>query len=343
MRRLRVLTWHVHGNYLLYLSRAGVDFFLPTRSDGKDGYGGRGRTFPFGPNVHDVPADAVRDLQLDCILFQCRRNYDVDQFDILSPAQRRLPRIYLEHDTPPGDPTSARHWFDDPGGSLVHVTPFNALMWDNGRTPTRTIDHGVFVPETARYTGTVEKGIVVVNNLRTRGRRLGADIFERARRDVPLDLVGLDAESLGGRGEVFPPDLPAFMAGYRFFFHPIRFTSLGLALIEAMMIGLPIVGIAATELVTVIRSGESGFIDTDPGKLVEPMRKLLRDPAEARRMGANARKAALERFNIGRFAQDWERAFADATGNHSAAPTSNAAASGRGHSEPAETTCAGSL
>jgi hypothetical protein len=175
MRRLRVLTWHVHGNYLLYLSQADVDFFLPTRSDGAPGYGGRGTTLPFGPNVHDVPAEAVRSVEFDCVLFQCRQNVEIDQFEILTPAQRRLPHIYLEHDTPPGAPTVARHWFDDSGGLLVHVTPFNALMWDSGRTPTRVIDHGVFVPESVRYTGDLERGLVVVNNLRERGRRLGAD------------------------------------------------------------------------------------------------------------------------------------------------------------------------
>jgi hypothetical protein len=347
MRRLRVLTWHVHGNYLLYLSRADVDFFLPTRTDGTPGFGGRGSTFPFGPNVRDVPAEAVRELEFDCILFQCRRNYESDQFDILTPAQRGLPRIYLDHDTPPGDPTVARHWFDDPDGLLVHVTPFNALMWDCGRTPTRVIDHGVHVPESARYTGEIEKGLVVVNHLRRRGRRVGADVFERLRQDLPLDLVGMDAESAGGIGEVFPPELPEFMARYRFFLHPIRFTSLGLALLEAMMIGLPIVGLAATELVTVIRNGVNGFIDTDPGKLIEPMRMLLRDPAEARRLGENARRTACERFNIGRFARDWERTFEEVTSGFGPGPSGSeghtlAAARARMGRSAESTSCVGS-
>ena len=30
-RRLRVLTWHVHGNYLWYLTQAPHDFWLVTR------------------------------------------------------------------------------------------------------------------------------------------------------------------------------------------------------------------------------------------------------------------------------------------------------------------------
>jgi hypothetical protein len=67
------------------------------------------------------------------------------------------------------------------------------LMWDSGRTPTRVIDHGVFVPAGTGYRGDISRGIVVVNHLRQRGRRLGADLFERARTSIPLDLVGMDA------------------------------------------------------------------------------------------------------------------------------------------------------
>ncbi len=310
MLPLRVFTWHIHGNYLLYLSQARVEFYLPVRRGGGEGYGGRGQTFPFGPNVHDVPAEAVRDQDFDCILFQTRRNYEVDQYEILSDAQRRLPRIYLEHDPPQGHPTDTRHWFDDPDGLLVHVTPFNALMWDSGRTPSKVIDHGVFIPDGVRYSGTIPRGLVVINHLRQRGRRLGADIFAELRREVPLDLVGMDAESLGGLGEVSPPDLPAFAARYRFFFHPVRYTSLGLAVLEAMTIGMPIVGLATTELVTVIENGIHGFLDTDPRGLIEPMRRLAADPALARRLGENARRRAHERFGIDRFARDWEETFA---------------------------------
>jgi hypothetical protein len=197
-----------------------VDFYLPVREGSPPGYGGRGRTFPFGPNVHDVPADAVHGLEFDCVLLQNRRNWEHDQYEILSGAQRRRPSIYLEHDPPHGHPTDMRHRVDDPNTLLVHVTPFNALMWDCGQTPTRVIEHGVFVPEGVHYTGEIPRGIVVVNHLRQRGRLLGAGVFEGIRGRVPLDLVGMDAEALAGLGEIFPPKLPAFEARYRFFSIP---------------------------------------------------------------------------------------------------------------------------
>jgi glycosyltransferase involved in cell wall biosynthesis len=297
------------------------DFYLPVKAGRHEGYGGRGETFPWSGNVLDVPAEEVRSLDIDCVLFQSRRNYEQDRHEILSRAQHRLPRIYPEHDPPREHPTDTRHPVDDPDTLLVHVTAFNRLMWDSGRTPTAVIEHGVVVPEDARYTGEIARGLVVINNLRTRGRRLGADVFERVRSEVPLDLVGMDSESLGGLGEVPPPRLPSFAAAYRFFFNPIRYTSLGLAICEAMMVGLPIVGLATTEMVTVVEDGISGYLDTDPAKLVARMRELLADPEEARSLGRWARRHAQERFGIDRFARDWDEAFARVAGRPRVAPS----------------------
>jgi len=320
MRPLRILTWHIHGSYLYYLSQSRQEFYLPVKPGRPDGYYGRTPSYPWPDNLHEVPAEEVRNLDLDCVLFQSRKNYLEDQYEILSPAQQRLPRVYLEHDPPQEHPTNTRHVVDDPDVLLVHVTPFNNLMWDSGRTPTRVIDHGVVVPEGVRYTGELERGIVVVNNLGRRGRRLGADVFARAAREVPLDLVGMGWREVGGIGEVPHFELPAFEARYRFFFNPIRYTSLGLAVCEAMMVGMPILGLATTEMVTAVENGVSGYVETDVGHLIGHMKRLLADPAEARRLGEGARRRARERFAIGRFARDWDETFALVTGHSGLTP-----------------------
>src|SRR5690606_36152228 len=75
MRPLNVLTWHVHGNYLYYLSQAPHRFYLPVREGRPEGYGGRLPGMPWPDNVIDVPAEAVVDLDLDLILYQSRKNY----------------------------------------------------------------------------------------------------------------------------------------------------------------------------------------------------------------------------------------------------------------------------
>jgi hypothetical protein len=305
-RRLRVLTWHVHGNYLWYLTRAPHDFYVPVKVGRPHPYGGRAGSFPWPDNLHEIAAGDVRHQHLDCVLLQSRANYQLDQHELLSAEQRRVPRLYLEHDPPLEHPFGERHAVDDPDVVVVHVTPWNALMWDCGRVPTRVVEHGVFVPEDARCTYDLPRGITAINHLRARGRRMGADLFERARAEVPIDLFGMDAESFGGLGEIEPPSLAEVQARYRFCFSPVRQTSLSLAVIEAMMIGLPIVGLATCELASVIENDVSGVVGTSLSALVNAMRRLIRDPEEAARLGAGARRTALERFRIERFAHDWD-------------------------------------
>ena len=305
---LKILTWHVHGSYMYYLSKARTHFYLPYDPDREGAYGELAPNFDWGDNVHVVPVEEVPNLELDGILFQAREQYLKEQYEILSPRQRALPKVYLEHDPPRENPTGMKHIVDDPDMLLVHVTPFNKLMWDNNRTPAVFIDHGVVEPKGVQYTGELPRGLVVINNLQSRGRRLGLDVFEYVRKQIPLDLIGLNAESIGGIGPVDLTEVPQFASRYRFFFNPIRYTSLGLAVCEAMMLGMPIVGLATTEMATAIENGVSGYVDTDVDRLIERMGDLLDDLDLARKLGAGARYAAKQRFNIERFAADWDAA-----------------------------------
>ncbi|WP_091152694.1 glycosyltransferase family 4 protein [Mucilaginibacter pineti] len=305
--KLKVFTWHIHGSYLYYLSQGNYDIYIPTKSERTEGYYGRGETFRFGPNVYEVSAELVKEQEFDIILYQTNKNYLVDQYEILSSEQRRLPKIYIEHDPPRLHPTDTKHILDTPDVTLVHVTHFNSLMWDSNQTPTVVIEHGVTEPDIA-YTGELNRGIVVINNLPARGRLLGLDIFMEVRKHVPLDLVGMGTGEMG-LGEVLHPHLPKFISQYRFFFNPIRYTSLGLAVCEAMMMGLPVVGLATTELSTVIANGKSGFIHTDIKYLIDKMNFLINHQEAAQNIGECGRAMALSRFNINRFIKDWEHLF----------------------------------
>ncbi|HEX2153986.1 MAG TPA: glycosyltransferase [Acidimicrobiia bacterium] len=305
---LNILTWHIHGTYLQMLGSVDHRIHVAVKDGRPPRFAGLppGREWP--SNLTEVPADEVAGLELDCVLFQSDENWLVDQHEVLTEDQRRLPRLYLEHDPPGHDGDScfsSRHPVDDPDVRIVHVTHFNDLMWDSGEAPTTVIEHAV--PDRgAVYHGGLERGLVVVNNLARRGRRLGRDLYEQVRDEVPLDLVGMGSfEVAGGIGEVPPDELSVFAARYRFFFHPIRYTSLGLALCEAMMMGMPVVALATTEAVTVIEDGVSGFISTDIDHLIDGMHQLLAHPEVAREMGRAARQIALDRFAMSRFAAEW--------------------------------------
>jgi hypothetical protein len=318
---LRVLTWHVHGSYLHYLTHVPVTWLLPVRPDRADGYGGRGPTFSWGDNVVEVPAEHVAGLDIDLVVTQHRRNWDVDRHELLGDRVADLPRVHVEHDPPPHWPNDALHPVQDPAALLVHVTPYNALMWDSGVTPSTTVDHGVQVPADVPWTGETARAVTVVNNLWNRGRRLGPDVFERVAAEVPVDLAGMHGERHPSwLGDVPLAQLHRRLPSYRVFFNPIRYTSLGLAVCEAMALGLPVVGLATTEMATVVRNGVNGYVETDPARLAGHLRRLLRDHDEAAELSAGARQLAGERFGIDRFVRDWTAVLTAQTAGRSASP-----------------------
>lgn len=308
-KSLRVLTWHIHGSYLYYLTQAPCTFYLPKKNSTEEGYGGRTPGFPWGDNVIDVPAEDVKNTDFDCILFQSKKNYLEDQYAILSEEQRALPKIYLEHDPPREVPTDTKHVVDNPEMLLVHVTHFNNLMWDNNHTPSSVIEHGVMVDKNVQYTGELNKGIVVINGIVKRGRRLGYDVFKKVREKIPLDIVGMFSEDAGGLGEINNRELSSFIAKYRFFFNPIRYTSLGLSVCEAMMTGMPVVSLATTEMAVTVKNDFSGYVHTDVDFLIDKMQLLLDNRDKAIELGRGAQQTANERFNIERFKQDWINIF----------------------------------
>ncbi|NGM61703.1 glycosyltransferase family 4 protein [Sphingobacterium sp. SGG-5] len=306
-QRPRILTWNIHGSYLYYLSLGDYIIYVPYNEQRSDRYAGRGTTFPFGNNVIEIPAHEIKGIEFDLILFQADENYLIDQHELLSESQRTLPKIYIEHDPPWGHPTDEVHPIKDKNITLVHVTHYNRLMWKADLPDIRVICHGVTVGPVT-YHGTIKKGIVVINNLPSRGRMLGLDIFNKVREVIPLDLVGMGSEDYG-IGEVLHPQLPAFMSQYRFFFNPIRYTSLGLSVCEAMMIGMPVVGLACTELPTVIKNEASGFVHNDINYLIDKMSLLLDVPSVAYDISYAASQRAKELFAIERFTTEWRQLF----------------------------------
>jgi len=327
-RPLRIFTWHVHGTYLYYLSKADIIIYIPVsdKANKEPGYGGRGTTFPFGNNVVEVPFEEIQYLEFDLILFQSRQNYLWDQFSLLTEQQRELPKIYLEHDPPRETPTDTVHFVKDPSVLIVHVTYFNQLMWSSPWINNTVIEHGI--PQMPiEYNGNLKKGIVVINNPDKRGRRLGWDIFQEVAKTIPLDIIGMGTEAYG-LGEIKHGELPAFLADYRFYFSPIRYTSLGLSTLEAMALGIPVVGLATTELSSVIENEVSGFVHTDLRYLIGKMQELLNHRGKAREMGKKGALIVKDRFALSRFIKDWESLFYEmvaygSTGIHTAGPNLN--------------------
>jgi glycosyltransferase involved in cell wall biosynthesis len=308
---MNVLLWHVHGSWTTAFVAGGHRVLIPVLPDrGPDGRG-RARTWEWPPNAVEVTPRETAEADVDVVILQRPEELHHLARQWLGGRRpgRDLPAIYVEHNAPQGRIAEMRHpAADRPDLTLVHVTHFNDLFWDAGTTPTTVIEHGVPDPG-HRYTGEVPHAAVVVNEARRRGRVTGTDLLQRFAEVAPLDLFGMDAEALGGRGDVPQRRMHDELARRRVYLHPIRWTSLGLSLLEAMHLGMPVVALATTEAHEAVPP-EAGAISTRVEQLQARLRELIHDPAAARDAGSHARAAALRRYGLHRFLADWDRLLA---------------------------------
>ena len=224
---------------------------------------------------------------------------------------RDVPAVYLEHNAPQGRIADMRHPAADRSDvTVVHVTHFNSLFWDTGATPTVVIEHGVPDPGD-RYTGELASAAVVVNEPVRRGRVTGTDLLDRFRATVRVDLFGMGTDGLGG-ADLPQNQLHDEMARRRVYLHPVRWTSLGLSLIEAMHLGMPVVALGTTEVPDAVPP-EAGVVSNRLDVLDDALRRLVTDVEDARLMGKAARAAALARFGLHRFLDDWDRLLREVT------------------------------
>jgi glycosyltransferase involved in cell wall biosynthesis len=217
--------------------------------------------------------------------------------------------VYVEHNAPEPHPVHSRHPLADRHDiPIVHVTHFNRMFWDNGRAPTAVIEHGVIDPGD-RYTGELPHAAVVINEPNRRGRMVGTDLVEQAAHSVPVDLFGMPDGPIArvhAHGDVPQGEMHGELARRRVYLHPMRWTSLGLSLIEAMHLGMPVVAVAATEAARALPP-EAGLVSNDVDELVARLRLYVNDGEAARAAGKAARSAALDRYGLSRFLDDWDR------------------------------------
>ena len=307
---MRVFLWHVHGGYTNSFVRGGHEYLLPVVPDrGPNGLG-RSQTFDWPDSVVEVTPEDARDAEVDVVILQRPEELELAEKWLGRKPVRDVPTLYLEHSLPQGRIGEMRHpTADRTDLLLVHVTHFNELFWDAGTTATRVIEHGIVDPG-YRYSGELARAAVVVNEPVRRGRVTGTDLLPSLNGRVPIDLFGMGTGELGGLGDVKPPHLWDEMARRRVYVHPIRWTSLGFSLLEAMHLGMPVVALATTEVVEAVPP-EAGVVSTRVEALTDGIRRLVDHPEEAHQSGRAGRAAVLARYGLDRFLAEWDELLAE--------------------------------
>ncbi len=320
---MRILLWHVHGSWTTAFVGGGHDYLIPVDAErGPDGRG-RARTWDWPASAREVPVADLRHEDVDVVLLQREHEVALVREWLGREPGRDLPAVFVEHNTPKGEVPLTRHPMADRDDVVVaHVTHFNRLFWDNGRAPTAVVEHGIPDPG-YRYTGELARAAVVVNEPVRRGRVTGTDLLAGLSEAAHLDVFGMRVQELprhlglGADRLAVHEDLPQSrmheeLPLRRVYVHPIRWTSLGLSLLEAMFLGMPVVALATTEAVEAVPR-EAGVLSTDPHVLRDAVARLRQDHAWAIDMGKHARAAAASRYGVERFLADWDRLLTEVT------------------------------
>ena len=311
---MRVFLWHVHGAWTTAFVHGHHEYLIPVLlGRGPDGLG-RAQTYVWPERAIEVTPEEAAEAEVDVVILQRGKELDGLAEEWLGGRRpgRDLPAVYVEHNAPQGRISEMRHMAADrPDLLLVHVTHFNDLFWDAGSTQTRVVEHGIVDPGYL-YTGELPRAAVVINEAERRWRVTGTDLLARLSVEVPLDLFGMKSELLGGE-DLPQAKLHREMARRRVYLHPIRWTSLGLSLLEAMHLGMPVVALATTEVPEAVPPG-AGVISTRVEVLEQALRCFLDDPDEALARGKAARAAALSRYGLDRFLSDWDNVLMEVGG-----------------------------
>ena len=315
---MRILAWHVHGSWMSAFVHSRHDVLVPVVADrGPDGLG-RATTYAWPARVREVTPAEIADTVPDVVVLQRSGDADLLRAWTGLVAGRDVAAVYVEHNTPRGDVAGWRHPLADQHDiPIVHVTDFNAAMWDSGDAPVRVIDHGIPDPGHL-YAGHLESLAFACNEPVRRARVAGTDLAARVAGAVPVHVYGMRTDGveqiittgLAGAEELAQADLHKRMAEHRAYLHPYRWSSLGLALLEAMTLGMPVLALAATAAPYAVPAG-GGLVSADVEALAAHARALVADPDLARAQGEVARAHALERFGLERFLADWDRLFAE--------------------------------
>lgn len=305
-----VLVWHVHGAWTESFVAGPHRYLVPRNVTGNgEARGLCGRNWPA---AQEVSSDQLRHEDVDLVILQRPEDIDMATRWLGRRPGSDVPAIYVEHNAPRPSPVDSVHPMAERSDiPIVHVTDFNRMMWDNGAAPTRVITHGVADPGPL-YSGEIATAATMINEPIRRWRTVGADMLAGLAAHVPVDVWGMDTEALGsadgrvrGRGDVAAPQLWEQVGRRRVYLHTARWTSLGLSLIEAMFLGMPVVAVAST-MAPLVVPAEAGVVSADLDRLASALRRFAADAPAAVAAGKSARDFAMAHFSLDGFLANWD-------------------------------------
>ncbi len=168
------------------------------------------------------------------------------------------------------------------------------------------IELGVSPKDYDGWTGEDPAILSVIHTWKERGWNY--PIYAEATKDLPTRHI--DHMNPGPEGPLRYEQILEQMRRCRVYYHDGE-NEYTVALLEAMMVGMPIVTAAMPFVERHVEDGVNGFVSNDPKVLKDACQRLLNDRDLAERMGAASRRMALERYSEERWCRQWNQLFDD--------------------------------
>jgi len=326
---VRVLTFNWHESYLHMLASIGFDWdAVRCEKGGRQDWWAESRPQPSNLRLVDID-DATRGLKTGRYhAVVCHSVADLCRL----PATR-VPRIAVFHVCRDRE--------------LAHGQ--DAARFDEVATPLLADALSIFISETKRrswardglvippgidprdyggYRGDVMAGLVVGNLLCELAATNALSTIDAIMRGFPMTIAGLNPSIPGSHPCGSWDELREHFRSHRLFLNHTRAPfedGYNLAMLEAMATGMPIVTLPNPT--SPIENEVNGFVSDDPAQLREGVMELFEDADKAARLGAAARRTALEQFPIERFRDRWRQVLLSARAGASPSEVRDAIAS----------------
>ena len=348
-RPYRVLTyrWHVPHQYELY--KLPFEFTLLTGLGSPMTESWEFGQRPMPPNARFAHADSIDPAAYDFAILHFDENVLAPENtngvigQDWGAAFRWLrenvdiPKVAICHGTPQ---FRGMYNFDYRGADLMHVIePARRQLVDylgdipvvcnshqanaewqfrNSRVIWHGFDPAEFPPATYERGIVSPLGPLVMSRPHYRGYFLYREVFDGHFEELRPETLRVPEPHVAYQGNTYAAakyqNYVDELRRYTVYFNPTLLSPMPRARTEPMMCGVVPVSARNHDVDMFIENGVNGFYGESADELREQLRFLLRNPEEARRIGARARATAMDVFNYERFLSDWERLVAEAVG-----------------------------
>lgn len=246
-----------------------------------------------------------RDIEFDLVLSQDK----FGGFQRLSELAKRLniPHLHIDHALPiiSWNSEALKRHQDMRANKHLFVAEEGKRAW-GGHPEDKVIYYGFDTNIFKGWHGSGKHGLSVVNHFASRDIFCGWTIWQDVAKEIPMQLVG---ENPGiSESAKSTEHLAEMYANARFYLNTSQHSTFPMTVAEAMITGCPVISTAKKEIPNIIQHEVTGFLADTPKEMIAYAKLLLNDIELAKRIGENGQRAAIAKFSLERFLNEWNEA-----------------------------------